>query len=248
MLFRSSESEPSSTRTSANNNSDYTTGRVKSSQSLANEEKGLPAGEDSGPQSMVRLGSNKNGIKPDERVPVRNRSERTVKTMEFITSKGLPVTTEGDMKDIGLISQSKNVLSDQSPSALNTSPLMAATDNNAKSARPAGLQQRISDGSDDASSSIVDQHQMSGAQVLSKKINTLRESADVGLASAQKATRKKKAQRVSLDPHAVLLDAAVEGELDLVKQIVHEVSKHSHHDRSLLARHAIFPRWGGKIA
>lgn len=243
-----SESEPSSTRTSANNNSDYTTGRVKSSQSLANEEKGLPAGEDSGPQSMVRLGSNKNGIKPDERVPVRNRSERTVKTMEFITSKGLPVTTEGDMKDIGLISQSKNVLSDQSPSALNTSPLMAATDNNAKSARPAGLQQRISDGSDDASSSIVDQHQMSGAQVLSKKINTLRESADVGLASAQKATRKKKAQRVSLDPHAVLLDAAVEGELDLVKQIVHEVSKHSHHDRSLLARHAIFPRWGGKIA
>ena len=226
-----SQGEPSSTRTSANSNSDYTTGSVKSSQSLADEENDSPAGENRGLQNMIRLGSNKNGMKPDERVPVRNQSERSVKTMEFITSKGLPVTTEGDMKDIGLISQSKNVLSDQSPSALNTSPLMAATDNNAKSVRPAGLQQRISDGSDDASSSIVDQRQISGAQVLSKEINALRESADAGQASARKATRKKKAQRVSLDPHAVLLDAAVEGELDLVKQIVHEVSKYSHYDQ-----------------
>ena len=250
-----SQSEPSSARTSANSNTDFTTGRVKSSQSLADEEKGSPAGENSGLQNMVRLGSNKNGIKPEERVPVGNQSERTVKTMEFIKSKGLPGSTGGDMKDIGLTSQSKNVLSDQPPSALNTSSLMAATEKNAKSAvnrdtcvGPAGLQQRISNGLDDTSSSIVDQNQISGTQVVSKEINTLKESADVGQASTRKATRKKKSQRVSLDPHAVLLDAAVEGELDLVKQIVHEVSKHSHYDQSLLARHAIFPRWGGKIA
>ena len=250
-----SQSELSSARTSANSNTDFTTGRVKSSQSLADEEKGSPAGENSGLQNMVRLGSNKNGIKPEERAPVGNQSERTVKTMEFITSKGLPGSTGGDMKDIGLTSQSKNVLPEQPPSALNTSSLMAATEKNAKSAvnrdtcvGPAGLQQRISNGLDDASSSSVDQNQISGTQVISKEMNTLRESADVGQASTRKATRKKKAQRVSLDPHAVLLDAAVEGELDLVKQIVHEVSKHSHYDQSLLARHAIFPRWGGKIA
>ena len=41
--------------------------------------------------------------------------------------------------------------------------------------------------------------------------------------SAQKISKKKKPRRVSLDPYAVLLDAAVEGELDLVKLVVREV-------------------------
>ena len=229
---KSLQSELFSTRTSANSNPGYTAGRVKSSGNFADKENESPAEENSELQNMVRLGSNKNGIKP-----TGNQSERTVDSMEFITSKGLPVTTEGDMKDVGLISQSINALSDQSPNAMNTSPLTAAADNNAKSAvrrdiciGPVGLQQRISDGSDDVSSSIADQNQLSGAQVVSKEINGSRDSADVGQASARKMNRKKKGQRVSLDPQAVLLDAAVEGELDLVKQIVNEVSKHLHYD------------------
>ena len=41
--------------------------------------------------------------------------------------------------------------------------------------------------------------------------------------SAQKISKKKRPRRVSLDPYAVLLDAAVEGELDLVKLVVREV-------------------------
>ena len=48
------------------------------------------------------------------------------------------------------------------------------------------------------------------------------ESAEVVKAPAQN-DRRKKARHVSLDPHAVLLDAAVEGELDLVKRVIREV-------------------------
>ena len=48
------------------------------------------------------------------------------------------------------------------------------------------------------------------------------ESAEVAQVPAQN-DRKKKARHISLDPHAVLLDAAVEGELDLVKRVIREV-------------------------
>ena len=44
-----------------------------------------------------------------------------------------------------------------------------------------------------------------------------------------KNDKKKKARHVSLDPHAVLLDAAVEGELDLVKRIILEVRNPGSH-------------------
>ena len=50
------------------------------------------------------------------------------------------------------------------------------------------------------------------------------ESAEVTQAPAQNE-RRKKARHVSLDPHAVLLDATVEGELDLVKRVIREVRK-----------------------
>lgn len=48
------------------------------------------------------------------------------------------------------------------------------------------------------------------------------EFTEVAKAPAQN-DRRKKARHVSLDPHAVLLDAAVEGELDLVKRVIREV-------------------------
>ena len=50
----------------------------------------------------------------------------------------------------------------------------------------------------------------------------------VGESSLKKDTAgkgsKKSGKRVSLDPHAVLLHASLEGELDLVKSIIHQVS------------------------
>lgn len=53
------------------------------------------------------------------------------------------------------------------------------------------------------------------------------ESAEVAQVPAQN-DNKKKARHVSLDPHAVLLDAAVEGELDLVKRVIVEVRNPGH--------------------
>ena len=53
------------------------------------------------------------------------------------------------------------------------------------------------------------------------------ESAEVAQVLAQN-DKKKKARHVSLDPHAVLLDAAVEGELDLVKRVILEVRNPGH--------------------
>ena len=47
-------------------------------------------------------------------------------------------------------------------------------------------------------------------------------STEMAQALAQN-DRRKKGRHVSLDPHAVLLDAAVEGELDLVKRVILEV-------------------------
>ena len=53
--------------------------------------------------------------------------------------------------------------------------------------------------------------------------NLSSDSTESAATLAQKISKKKKPRRVSLDPYAVLLDAAVEGELDLVKQVVREV-------------------------
>ena len=71
----------------------------------------------------------------------------------------------------------------------------------------------------------VEESPRSNAENVSSKGYISVDSALVDLAPVQKTKRSKKAQRVSLDPHAVLLDAAVEGELDIVKEIVSEVSE-----------------------
>ena len=71
----------------------------------------------------------------------------------------------------------------------------------------------------------VEESPRSNAENVSSKGYISVDSALVDQAPVQKTKRSKKAQRVSLDPHAVLLDAAVEGELDIVKEIVSEVSE-----------------------
>ncbi|KAJ7378537.1 hypothetical protein OS493_022521 [Desmophyllum pertusum] len=60
-----------------------------------------------------------------------------------------------------------------------------------------------------------------------RKVLLQKKAAEDDLAPAQKTDKKKKARHVSLDPHAVLLDAAVEGELELVKQLIREVDNPS---------------------
>ncbi|XP_067019868.1 apoptosis-stimulating of p53 protein 2-like isoform X1 [Acropora muricata] len=69
----------------------------------------------------------------------------------------------------------------------------------------------------------VEESPRSNAENVSSKGYISVDSALVDQAPVQKTKRSKKAQRVSLDPHAVLLDAAVEGELDIVKEIVSEL-------------------------
>ena len=71
----------------------------------------------------------------------------------------------------------------------------------------------------------VEESPRSNAENVSSKGYISVDSALVDQAPVQQTKRSKKAQRVSLDPHAVLLDAAVEGELDIVKEIVSEVSE-----------------------
>ena len=71
----------------------------------------------------------------------------------------------------------------------------------------------------------VEESPRSDAENGSNDRNISGEMALLDQAPVPKTKRKKKAQRVSLDPHAVLLDASVEGELDIVKQIVSEVSE-----------------------
>lgn len=72
---------------------------------------------------------------------------------------------------------------------------------------------------------VVEETPRSNAENVSSKGYISVDGALVDQAPVQQTKRSKKAQRVSLDPHAVLLDAAVEGELDIVKEIVSEVSE-----------------------
>ena len=235
--------ELSSTRTAPSVNTEYTAlgqaGLVKSSQtSPIDERKISPVEERDGLKNAFLLGLNDNGIKTEERVTTNNQSRRRVEAKEFITSKDLQVTASGDDKpkavdmngETGLDRQSKNAISDQKYSAINNLHLTVVGDDNAKPTMngdigPVGQSHpRISDQSGNSLVSTLAQGKITGTDVFSKEITALGES--LAQAPAQKTDRKKKARRVSLDPHAVLLDAAVEGELDKVKEIVGEVRKH----------------------
>ena len=77
------------------------------------------------------------------------------------------------------------------------------------------------------STSPAKQNQISPNDKITPKVKSTAadESAKTNQARAQQKDedKTKKARHVSLDPHAVLLDAAVEGELDLVKYVIQEV-------------------------
>lgn len=63
----------------------------------------------------------------------------------------------------------------------------------------------------------MEESQRSNTENVSNDGNISGEKALLDQAPVSKTKRKMKAQRVSLDAHAVLLDASVKGELDIVK-------------------------------
>ncbi|XP_068751749.1 uncharacterized protein [Montipora capricornis] len=123
------------------------------------------------------------------------------------------------------------VSSDQLPNAINTGPFATSDNNITKSTvksksfvEARSPSEETSNSTKDPLPSTADNGKVCSSETISSDVNALGESADlVGQALAPKPRKKKKAYRVSLDPHAVLLDAAVEGELDIVKKVVGEV-------------------------
>lgn len=147
-----------------------------------------------------------------ERTPLSaDKFQRNVEMKTILTIKDFPlkITDVDEAKpvvvngDIGLNSQSHEHISDQ----LSNFPLTASFDNKAKPDLVNGDIGLLSKSRED----------------FSKESIASEEAAEDDLAPAQKTDKKKKARHVSLDPHAVLLDAAVEGELELVKQLIREV-------------------------
>ncbi|XP_028393520.1 apoptosis-stimulating of p53 protein 1-like [Dendronephthya gigantea] len=78
--------------------------------------------------------------------------------------------------------------------------------------------------------------QKTGTSVPSEGLGT--KAYDSILRSARNKGGKKSGKRVSLDPHAVLLHASLEGELELVKNIIHQVEDPSYpNNEGLTALH-----------
>lgn len=211
-----SYSESPSPRTSPGGNRGCTVleeaEHVTSSEHQNDEREALPVQGKSEQQNLLGLGLTENGVTTERGMLFRNQPPNKVETRQLVTSEDLKDTVKGDRGDITFVSRSENSISELSSAT--------AADSNAKSTRsgdtltgPVGLSNRIADQLDDSSTSTMYQ-----GQITSKELNSL--------LSARKTNRKKKAYRVSLDPHAVLLDAAVEGELDIVTQIVGEVRQH----------------------
>ena len=156
-----------------------------------------------------RLDVNEDDTLP-ERAPGSNQSRKNVETKQGITAKdfSLEITDVNTARhvpvnrDIGPGSQLNNSISDRFLSnTLEASPVKATIDDTSNPLLVNGDVGLLGNSHENVSS----------------------DGTEEAVAPARKTARKKKARHVSLDPHAVLLDAAVEGELDLVKQVVREV-------------------------
>ena len=128
------------------------------------------------------------------------------------TRRELPTTKENNAE----------VLRVESFHEMNTAPF---TIGNEKTERNESSLQTLERVENPLVPTAVEETPRSNAENVSSKGYISVDSALVDQAPVQQTKRSKKAQRVSLDPHAVLLDAAVEGELDIVKEIVSEVSE-----------------------
>ena len=171
----------------------------------------LPQSESSPTEN--RLSNNKDAIR-SERTATSDHFQQGIVTKEIKTIKTFPLkVTDVDTgipvavnENIGLTRQSHNPISDQSSIARKNFPVTAKSDHNAK---PVSRNGNVG--------MLNHRHK----EVFIESIAST-ESAEVAQVHAQNDKRKK-GRHVSLDPHAVLLDAAVEGELDLVKRVILEV-------------------------
>ena len=162
-----------------------------------------------------RLSNNKDAIR-SERTATSDHFQQDIVTKEIKTIKTFPLkVTDVDTgipvavnENIGLTRQSHKPISDQSSSAIKNFPVTAKSDHNAKPVPGNGNVGMLNH-----------RHK----EVFIESIASA-ESAEVDQVHAQNDKRKK-GRHVSLDPHAVLLDAAVEGELDLVQRVILEVRK-----------------------
>ena len=205
----------------------------KSSKSLVTDErKPSPVEEKIGFQNLILHRLNDRENRTEGQTLESNQSERErEETKVFITRSHMQAKPGAVNGDIKLNGQSIDAVSEQLSGAINNVSLTSTDDKNKKPSVNGGTDiglvgyshQATSDQSDNSSVSTVELGEMSSTEVFSNQINALRESGGMANAPARKTDRKKKGQRVSLDPHAVLLDAAVEGELEIVKQIVGEV-------------------------
>ena len=183
-------------------------------------------------KSSFILGEKSNGVEPVEGVLVDNDSEIRGKTEEALTKKYSPgkaaddaeANSSGGRDAVAYLRQAIKSVSDQLPSDSMLKPAVLNKDTDLApisqssyptiSDQPPDINPLVSKTTEDTAPRY---------EVFSKESESVKEFPEENQRNLQKADRKKKARHVSLDPHAVLLDAAVEGELELVKQIVEEV-------------------------
>ena len=178
------------------------------------------------------LGEKSNGVEPVEGILVDSNSEKGGTREEALTKKCSPgkaaddaeANSLGGRDAVAYLRQAIKSVSDQLPSDGLSKP---ADKDTGLAPISRSSYSPISDQPPDKNPSVSKTTEDTAPryEIFSKESESVRESPEVSQGNLQKADRKKKARHVSLDPHAVLLDAAVEGELELVKQIVGEVRK-----------------------
>ena len=190
--------------------------------------------EKSALKSSFILGEKINGVEPVEGILVDSNSEKGGTREEALTGKYSPgkaaddaeANSLGGRDAVAYLRQAIKSVSDQLPSDGLLKPAVLNKDTGLAPISRSSYSP-ISDQPPDKNPSVSKTTEDTAPryEVFSKESESVRESPEVSQENVQKADRKKKARHVSLDPHAVLLDAAVEGELELVKQIVGEVRK-----------------------
>lgn len=222
-------------RTVLNKNTDKVkAGKVRLVQNRATDENKVSTvqKEKTALKSSFILGEKSNGVEPVEGILVDNESEIRETREEALTNKYSPgkaandaeANSSGGRDAVAYLRQAIKSVSDQLPS---DGLLKPAVLNKDSGLAPIGQSRYppISDQPPDMNPLVPKTTEDTSAryEVFSKESKSVKEFPEENQGRLQKADGKKKARHVSLDPHAVLLDAAVEGELELVKQIVEEV-------------------------
>jgi len=222
-------------RTVLNKNTDKVkAGKVRLVQNQATDENKVSTvqKEKTALKSSFILDEKSNGVAPVEGILVGNDSGIRGTTEEALTKQNSPGKAADDVEAnsldgrdaVAYLRQAIKSVSDQLPSDGLLKPAVLNKDTGLAligqssylpiSDQPPDINPLVSKTTEDIAAKY---------EVFPKESESVKEFPEENQGNLQKADRKKKARHVSLDPHAVLLDAAVEGELELVKQIVEEV-------------------------